>query len=202
MHKRKPPVACLPPSCPALTMAFSQVHSVGGSLASSSSPSLVCVRSTACASRCPINTSSWEARTSLSWTWRMACREERGQTYGLHVTSASGKGPSFLSGWLLPVLGAQLRSHPWSSYSTAYSHDLSDFLHSIYSSIQNWACFSAPLSRLHLEEGTLSVYCSVPLHKTGLAYCMSYTKHWPQTGIWLVSIKKIFFGQAVQHPGS
>lgn len=145
----------LPPWRPALTMAFSQVHSVGGSLASSSSPSLVCVQSTACASRCPITTSSCEARTSLSWTWRMACREEHGQMFGLCVTSASGKVPSFLSGWLLPVLGAQLRSHPWSSYSTsAYSHDLSDFLHSIYHSIQNWACFSAPISRLHLEEGT------------------------------------------------
>ena len=116
----------------------------------------------------------------------------RGQTSGLHVTSASGKVPSFLSGWLLPVLGAQLTlDHP--ILLLLIYRILSDFLHSIYNSIQNWACFSAPMSTLDLEEGTLSVYCSVPLHKTGLAHCMSYTKHWPETGIWLVFIKKKFF---------
>lgn len=60
-------------------MAFSQVQRVGGSLASSSIPSFVWVWRSAWASLCPVSTSSWEARTSLSWTWRMACGGERGQ---------------------------------------------------------------------------------------------------------------------------
>lgn len=71
-----------------LTIALIHVQSVGGSLASSSIPSLVWVCSKACARRCPVRTRSWDAKTSLSTTWRMAC-EEHNSMRALRLTNVT-----------------------------------------------------------------------------------------------------------------
>lgn len=143
MRERKAPVAVCRPHTRHSPWPSARCTAWGQPGRAAPALPLVCVRARV-ASRCPITTSSCRARTSVlnledglqggAWTnVRTLCYFCLWQ--GSQFFWVAG---SFLS------LGLSSRSHRSSySTSTAYSHDLSDFLHSIYHSIQGWACFSS-----------------------------------------------------------